>query len=177
MNEYGMKRTIAAVWGVAGVIILFSPPSSVWFGPQQTLLMLSSIGITGSSWCWSWLSWFTWKATVPSKRDFHRGLQQERVISGRTIHLCTHYLRRSSAWPIFMHRKEESSVSGSSVTAGIIVLVLLMRFLPQPWRGIIDAGVVMGLSWGLVALLVFSIQALTLDTFDHSPDVPEQTLS
>ncbi|MEM9385744.1 MAG: hypothetical protein AAGA68_11835 [Pseudomonadota bacterium] len=38
-----------------------------------------------------------------------------------------------------------------SLTAGIVVLVLLFRQLPQPWRGILDAGVFVGLSWGLVA--------------------------
>lgn len=33
----------------------------------------------------------------------------------------------------------------------IVVLVCIFRLLPQPWRGILDAGVVVGLSWGLIA--------------------------
>lgn len=37
---------------------------------------------------------------------------------------------------------------------GLIVLaVLLFNRLPQPWRGILDAGVMVGLLWGTVSLL------------------------
>lgn len=43
---------------------------------------------------------------------------------------------------------------------GLTLLVLLVRQLPQPWRGIIDGGVVIGLGWGLLAFLVFAISAL-----------------
>jgi len=32
-------------------------------------------------------------------------------------------------------------------TAAIVVLVLLVHRLEQPWRGIVDAGVVTGLTW------------------------------
>ncbi len=37
------------------------------------------------------------------------------------------------------------------VTAGIVVLIVLFHQLSQPWRGILDLGVVIGLSWGLIA--------------------------
>lgn len=47
-----------------------------------------------------------------------------------------------------------------ALTIGIVILVLIIRLLTQPWRGIIDAGVVVGLSWGLASLLWFSAQAL-----------------
>ncbi len=33
-------------------------------------------------------------------------------------------------------------------------LVIGMRFVPQPWRGIVDAGVVVGLGMGLISLLL-----------------------
>ena len=57
-------------------------------------------------------------------------------------------------------------------TLGIIVLVLLIHQLDQPWRGIIDAGVVVGLSWGLVTYVVFLIRAFTDEHYPHSPNVP-----
>ncbi|MDA0823095.1 MAG: hypothetical protein O3C28_11820 [Proteobacteria bacterium] len=46
------------------------------------------------------------------------------------------------------------------LSVAIIVLVLIFRELPQPWRGILDAGVVVGLAWGCVATIYFSIDAL-----------------
>ncbi len=36
------------------------------------------------------------------------------------------------------------------VTAGIIGLIVLFHQFSQPWRGILDAGVVIGLTWGLI---------------------------
>jgi hypothetical protein len=49
-----------------------------------------------------------------------------------------------------------------------------VRLLAQPWRGIIDGGVVVGLAWGLVSLVVFGFQALTADEFPYAPEVPEE---
>jgi hypothetical protein len=50
--------------------------------------------------------------------------------------------------------RRRTTVAVWSVTVGIVVLVVLVRLLPQPWRGIVDAGVVVGLGWGLIALAV-----------------------
>lgn len=47
-----------------------------------------------------------------------------------------------------------------SLTAGIIVVVLLVHRLEQPWRGIIDTGVVVGLTWGVLSLAWCIVQAL-----------------
>ena len=58
-----------------------------------------------------------------------------------------------------------------AVSAGIVVLVLLVRSLAQPWRGIVDAGVVLGLAWGLVSLTIAWVRAMTQDTFDASPEI------
>lgn len=41
------------------------------------------------------------------------------------------------------------------LTAMIIVFVVAFRYLPQPWRGLLDAGVVVGLTWGLIASWIY----------------------
>lgn len=46
------------------------------------------------------------------------------------------------------------------ITAGVAVLVRIVRALDQPWRGIIDGGVVVGLAWGAVATLYLGARAL-----------------
>lgn len=46
-------------------------------------------------------------------------------------------------------------------TAGIVALILMFQQLSQPWRGILDAGVVVGLSWGLIATWFHLAQRLT----------------
>jgi hypothetical protein len=42
----------------------------------------------------------------------------------------------------------------------IVLAVVAVRELPEPWRGVIDAGVASALSWGLGALLLQSGRAL-----------------
>lgn len=43
---------------------------------------------------------------------------------------------------------------------GISGLVFAVKQLPQPWRGVIDAGVVVGLGWGTVAMVVMLVARL-----------------
>ena len=55
----------------------------------------------------------------------------------------------------------------------IVSLVIAVRWLEQPWRGIVDAGVVVGLSWGLVSMAAFTLRALTDPGYPYGPEVPE----
>jgi hypothetical protein len=56
----------------------------------------------------------------------------------------------------------------------IVGLVMLVRLLEQPWRGAIDAGVVVGLSWGTVATLVSMLRALRGHIPTIDPDLPDR---
>lgn len=167
-----MKRTIAAVWGVTGVILLLVSAIVRLAAPAADALNAE-------------LQWYHWVFLVlvlsfmvymEGYRAFQKGFSPR--VAARARYLRTNYtFLHALLAPFFcmayFHAPKRRKLISLAVTAGIIVLVLLMRFLPQPWRGIVDAGVVVGLGWGLVALLVFSIQALTFETFDHSPEVPE----
>lgn len=73
----------------------------------------------------------------------------------------------------YFYATRRRKITSISVTIGIIVLVILVRLLPQPWRGIIDGGVVVGLAWGLISLFLFSVKAFTSASFNYSPEVPE----
>ena len=58
------------------------------------------------------------------------------------------------------------------LTIMIIILVLIVHGVDQPWRGIIDAGVVIGLAWGLLSMLYFIVLAFVANNFACSPEVP-----
>jgi hypothetical protein len=42
---------------------------------------------------------------------------------------------------------------------GIVTIVLIVRKLPQPWRGSVDLGVVLALTWGSVAIVRECVRA------------------
>ncbi|NJL19527.1 MAG: hypothetical protein HC901_04635 [Bdellovibrionaceae bacterium] len=48
----------------------------------------------------------------------------------------------------------------------------MVRHVPQPWRGLIDVGVVLGLLWGLCAVLVFSVHVARGLPFHYPADLP-----
>ncbi len=53
----------------------------------------------------------------------------------------------------FFHANRRTKIVAYCLSTGLLMLVLTVRLLHQPWRGIIDAGVVLGLTWGMVSLI------------------------
>ena len=58
-------------------------------------------------------------------------------------------------------------IVGWSVTIGVFSLVGIVKKLPYPYRSIIDAGVVMGLSYGALSICFQFVRAL----FGREPNV------
>lgn len=58
----------------------------------------------------------------------------------------------------YFHATRKRVITSFIVTGAIITVVLLVGLVPQPWRGILDAGVVVGLGLGVVSILSFWIQ-------------------
>lgn len=54
----------------------------------------------------------------------------------------------------------------------IVLLVVLVHGMDQPWRGIIDAGVVVGLTWGLLSFLALCVRAFGSGDYPADPAVP-----
>lgn len=73
----------------------------------------------------------------------------------------------------YFHANRKTKLKAYILTGGIFLLVKLVSYCPQPWLGIVDLGVMLGLSWGLIAFLIFSVQAMFGKNFDHSPQTPD----
>ena len=59
-----------------------------------------------------------------------------------------------------------------SLTIFIVVLIVLVHKLDQPWRGVLDAGVVVGLSWGIISFFYYVLRAFTSNKFSVDPELP-----
>jgi len=168
-----MVGWFGALWGLAGVILLIG----------SAVFRLTPLAVDAFSEQWSWYHWVSFlgvlffMAYVEGYRAFQQGFSPR--VAARARHLRDNpTLLHAVLAPLFcmayFHAQRKRQITSLSVTAGIIILVLLVRLLSQPWRGIIDGGVVVGLAWGLVSLVVFGYQALTADRFPYSPEVPEK---
>jgi len=57
------------------------------------------------------------------------------------------------------HATKKRMIVSWSVTTGVAVIVALVKKLPYPWRNIVDAGVVAGLGYGSMSILVIAAKS------------------
>ena len=168
-----MIGIFGAFWGLAGVVLLLG----------SAVYRLAPLAVGAFSHDFLWYHWTTLLLIVlfMSYAEGYRGFQQRFSprVAARARYLKDHpRLLNTLLAPFFcmgyFHASKRRRITSVSLTAGIIVLILLVRVLPQPWRGIVDAGVVIGLVWGILSLLAFSLRAFTSERFPYPPEVPEE---
>ena len=154
------RMSLTSVWGITGIVVLLG----------NTILRLAGIVAEGLSdypvAAWQWvllLVWVVFMAWTEGYQGFQRGYSRRVVI--RALQLSTEpaVLPRLLAPAVCMgllFAPKARMVFSWTLVLGIAAVVVAMRLVPQPWRAIIDAGVVAGLSWGLVAILVYFTNAI-----------------
>lgn len=130
------------------------------------------------------LLWYHWVSFVlcvflMAYAEGYRGFQQRFSprVAARARYLAGHpRVLHILLGPLFcmgyFYATRRRKITSFSVTGAIVVLIVLVHFVSQPWRGIIDAGVVTGLIWGILSVLYFGVKAFTAEKFAFSPDVP-----
>jgi len=127
---------------------------------------------------WHWVFFALWMGFM-GYTEGYRGFYQ-RVgpsTAARAFYLADERPRKHVILaPIFCmamyHADRRTLIVRWSLLVGIIILILIIRQMPQPLRGLVDAGVVLGLGIGLVSLLIFYVRGL-LGNVDPVPDFPE----
>jgi hypothetical protein len=164
-------RPLVFAWGVLGVIALLG--QALWrLSPLAWDAMVSGM----TSWQWFVLAvWVGFNAHAEGIRGFHRRFSP-RVVA-RAAWLCAHPTPvRVVFAPFFCMSLFGASRRGMLVARilvlAIVALVLIVRRLDQPWRGIIDAGVVVGLAMGTASIVWFAVRALRGVVPPMAPDLP-----
>lgn len=71
----------------------------------------------------------------------------------------------------FINTPRKRKLSAGLLILGIFVLVFAVKHVPQPWRGIIDTGVILGLTYGLLSVYSSCIRAITTKKYAVDPEV------
>jgi hypothetical protein len=163
---------LGAVWGIGGLSLLFGSALYRLYPYSQDLCGMS-------------FQWFHWAALVASLvfmgyaegyKGFH--LKFSPRCAARALYLKNNptFMRVLFA-PFFcmgyFHATKKRKIVAYALTLMIVLLIVLVRKLNQPWRGIVDAGVLLGLGWGLVSVWFFCIKAFFGRGFDVAPETPE----
>jgi hypothetical protein len=151
---------VTFLWGVLGVLALFARALARLVPMAWQPIAdgsMTALQIT------AYAAWVAFNAYAEGYRAFQRSFCP-RVI-GRAHHLASNPKPIEALLaPLYCLSLFHANRRGLSVAwlmlASISVLVWLLHITPQPWRGIVDGGVVVALAWGALALGVMGVRAL-----------------
>lgn len=164
-------KTIAAVWGIAGLsgVLIFA------------VYRLGIISLAAAAYDWHVWHWTILIANLlfMAYAEGYRGFQLRFSprSAARAFYLYQHAgLVNGLLAPLFcagyFSASRRTVLAVWIGTVAIVVLVLLLQQIEQPWRGIIDWGVVVGLTWGVLSLWAILVQTFSTGRYQSSPDIP-----
>ena len=162
---------VGVVWGLGGVIALLA----------VAVVRLSVIAVDAFQYpfdFWQWTLLIVHTAFMAHSEGY-KGFQKSyapRVVARARYLIDAPTPARIALAPLFcmgyFHTTRRRLLSTYVLTVLIVVLIVVYHGLAQPWRGLLDVGVVVGLTWGLVSIIAFSVQAFGQSRFDFSPELP-----
>lgn len=161
-----------AAWGIAGVVAVLVSAivrlTPLAIEPLQT-------GMTSLQWG-LYVGWSLFNAYAEGYKGFQRAFVPRSV--ARAFYVARHpRLLHVILAPLFcmglFFASRKRLILSWGLVIGVTALVSLVRGLDQPWRGIVDAGVVIGLAYGTGALVVAFVRVLLGAPITVSPQVPD----
>lgn len=120
-----------------------------------------------TSWRWdnrSYTAMCLWFAYVEGYKGFQTKFSP--LVVSRSFTLCGngktpfHHILFGPFYSMgLFHATKKRKIISWSVTTGVAMIVALVKRLPYPWRNIVDAGVVVGLTWGTLAIGLIWLKA------------------
>lgn len=142
------------LWGVGGILLLLGF-AVLRLGSVALEALTSPLGPAHWALLLAWTPYMIW---AEGYKGFFRAFAP-RVVA-RARHLARHprplYVLLAPLYCMgYIHATRKRQLLSLALTTMIICFVLLARMLPQPWRGIIDTGVVAGLVLGMLSIAWF----------------------
>ena len=166
---------MAFIWGVAGVLLL------LLFAVYRLAPMALDLAERELT-VWQWLALafsIIYMAYAEGYRGFHKAFAPRVVV--RAVYLKSHlkplHVILAPLYCMgYIHATRRRQLFSIGLTLLIICFILIARTLSQPWRGILDAGVVVGLSLGILSICYFlAIAKLNPDALNISAEIPGES--
>ncbi|MBI3182115.1 MAG: hypothetical protein HYZ28_08215 [Myxococcales bacterium] len=164
-------KLLPALWGVAGVLLLLAKGVIGLWGFAAEALRSPALG-----WQEAGLGavWLCAMGYLEGYRGFQKAFAPR--VAARAMSLAGARALHVALAPLYcmglVHATRRRLASSWLLLAGIVALVASVRLVPQPYRGLIDAGVVFGLAWGAIAVVAWFSLALAGRRMPVQPDLP-----
>lgn len=169
--ETTVMGRLAAAWGVLGVVALLAQ-ALARLGPRALEALRMELGLV------HWIvlaAWVAFMAHAEGWRGFHLRFSPRVVARAQTLAHggnVLHGLLAPAYCMSLLHASRRGLIVAWCVVVGIFGLVAVVSTFTQPWRGIVDAGVVVGLGIGLASILWHAARAMTGTVPPVGPDLP-----
>lgn len=151
---------VAALWGIGGVLFLL----------LYAVARLVPIASEGREYALGWSHWVVLvvntllMAYMEGYRGFQKSLAPRVVSRARQLaqqpSVLGAVLAPAYCYGIVLAPRREIAARGA-LTVMIIGFIVAVRTLDAPWRSLLDVGVIVGLSWGIISIAALGWQALT----------------
>jgi len=165
-------RITSFIWGLGGIMLLLSF-AIIRLGAVALEALVSPMA--GVHWLLlgPWVAYMLW---AEGYKGFYRGFAPRVVARAHYLSLNPRPLHVVLA-PLFcmgyIHATRRRKLMSVGLTSMIVFFVIMVRMLPQPWRGIVDTGVVAGLVLGVLCIVYFLVRLLRdPENFNVATDVP-----
>jgi hypothetical protein len=165
--------TAIVLWGVLGVLAIIG----------QAIFRLTPLALHplrhGNLAGWQYAVIGVW-TVVSLYSEGYKGFQKAfapRVVA-RALHLARHprplFVALAPLYCMsFFHATRRRLIFQYVFITVLVGVILIVQALDQPWRGIVDCGVVAGLIYGCASIVWYLIRGLSGHPMPVSADVPE----
>ncbi|GKY91823.1 hypothetical protein MPSEU_000153900 [Mayamaea pseudoterrestris] len=160
----GLAAVFSSLWGTFGVVYILAkairrvlPIALEPFQAGVVPLTQVQLGIYIATCLWfayveGYKGFQTKFAPLVVKRSFT-------LVPGRNGTKWYHFIFAPTYTMGMLHATRKRKIVSFSVTLGVAAIVAGVKRLPYPWRNIIDAGVVAGLSWGSLSIIIIYVKS------------------
>ncbi len=149
---------LGATWGIAGVLLLIGAPTV-----RLTRVGLEAFDYPLQVHHWAFLvAFLLFMLISEGYRGFQKSFAPRVAARARELQLDPRPLQVFLAPLVcvgFIYATPRRMLRSYGLAVMIVIFVLIVRQLSQPWRGLVDIGVAAGLLWGVLALIAFAYQA------------------
>lgn len=166
-------KALGFIWGIVGVLLLLS---FALYRLAPMAFELVEIELSALHWAALVFS-VLYMAYAEGYKGFHKGFAPRVVVRASYLKnnpTPLHILLAPLFCMGYIHATRKRQLLSIGLTLMIICFVFLARTLAQPWRGILDAGVVVGLGIGILSICYFLVLArIRPEALTMSPETPE----
>eukprot|EP00569_Conticribra_weissflogii_P003713 CAMPEP_0171328722 /NCGR_PEP_ID=MMETSP0878-20121228/815_1 /TAXON_ID=67004 /ORGANISM="Thalassiosira weissflogii, Strain CCMP1336" /LENGTH=267 /DNA_ID=CAMNT_0011828591 /DNA_START=246 /DNA_END=1049 /DNA_ORIENTATION=+ len=174
-------KVIASLWGTCGVAYILIkaikrvvPIALEPFMTGEGVVPLTNVQLA------AYILTCLWFAYVEGYKGFQRKFSPLVVSRSFTLQPSLSTIHHVILAPFYsmglFHATRKRMIVSWSVSVGVTAIVAAVKRFPYPWRNIVDAGVVVGLTWGTVSILGGYIISLVtgIAPIGVDPSLPEK---